>query len=227
MRTGTGTLSLAAVLLVCLAGGSAAAQTRGRTAARRPAPPPRKIEVHGFVDVGATRFTANQSFAAIFGSATGTVFGGGGGVVLPLNVFVDVRGSRFEKTGHRVFVSNGERFDLGINDTVTITPIELTGGYRFGRTRVIPYAGGGISWYRYQETDPFAAAGESPDQRFTGFHMLGGAEGRVLRWLGVAGEVEWARVADALGANPNSVSAAYGEHDLGGTTVRLKVVVGR
>jgi hypothetical protein len=186
------------------------------------------LDVHGFFDVGAMRFTANDSFNAVLGSPVGVVFGGGAGVVLPQNIFIDARASRFKKDGHRVVVADGDVFDLAITNTVTVTPFEITGGYRFGRSRdtVRPYAGGGISWYRYEETDQFATSGESVSERFTGFHLLGGAEYRVNTWLGIAGELAWASVPNALGQEPSSVAAAFGETNLGGTTFRAKVVIG-
>jgi len=187
------------------------------------------IDVHGFFDLGATRFTAANSFDAVLGSPVGIVFGGGAGVTLSRNIFVDVRASRFTKDGQRVAVNNGDVFALGISNTVTITPLEITGGYRFGQDRdtIRPYAGGGISWYRYQETDQFASEGEAVDERFTGFNLLGGAEFRLNTWLGLAGELAWASVPDALGQQPSSVGTAFGETNLGGTTVRARIVIGR
>ena len=186
------------------------------------------LEVHGFFDVGATLFTASESFKAVTGSSSGFVIGGGGGVTLPQKIFIDVRASRFKKDGQRVVVFNGDVLDLGIDNTITITPLEVTGGYRFGRTpdSVRPYAGGGISWYRYQETDAFAAS-DAVDERFTGFHLLGGAEFRLAKWLAAAGEVQWTTVPNALGQDPTSVGAVFDESNLGGTTFRAKVVIGR
>jgi opacity protein-like surface antigen len=214
--------------LTLLIATSAQAQVR-----RQPLPPARPqkqtLQIRGFFDVGGTTFTASDSFTTVLGSASGPVIGGGGGVVLPSNIFVNVRASRFRQQGRRVFVLDREVFDLGIENTVTVTPVELTGGYRFrfGRGRVLPYAGGGVGWYRYQETDEFAEAADEVDERFTGYHVMGGVDIPILKWLGAAAEVEWARVPDALGQNPNSVSAAFGETDLGGTTFRVKVVIGR
>jgi opacity protein-like surface antigen len=187
------------------------------------------LEVHGFFDVGAMRFSATDSFDAVFGSPVGIVFGGGGGVVLPQNIFIDVRASRFKKDGQRVFVNDGDVFELGITNTVTITPFEISAGYRFGRSRdvVRPYAGGGVSWYRYEETDQFATADESFKDTYTGFHLLGGAEIRVSKWLGIAGEAAWTTVPNGLGQQPGSVGTGFDETDLGGTTFRAKVVIGR
>lgn len=187
------------------------------------------LEVHGFFDVGGTAFTAHDSFNAVFGSSVGMMIGGGGGVVLPQQIFIDVRASRFKKDGRRVFVDNGDVFDLGIDNTVTITPLDFTGGYRFGRTRdsVRPYAGGGFSWYRYEETDQFATSDETSSDSFKGFHLLGGAEFRISKWLGAAGEVQWTSVPNALGQEASSVGQGFDETNLGGVTFRAKLVIGR
>jgi opacity protein-like surface antigen len=205
-------LAAVAVLLALVPG--AAAQT---------------LEPRGFADIGVTAFAASKSFEAVLGSSTGVVFGGGGGIVLPQNIFVDFRASRFQKTGSRVVVSDGEVFDLGIENTITITPVEITAGYQFGRARgnTRPYVGAGVGWYRYKESDRFATSGEAASETFTGFQVLGGAEFRVHRYVGLAGEVAWARVPDALGQEPGSAGTAFGETDLGGTTFRVKVVIGR
>ena len=182
--------------------------------------------LRGFGDVGATTFTAEQSFDAILGSKSGAVFGGGVEAV-ERQVFLNVRASRFRKTGHRVFLFEGEQFDLGIPTTITVTPVELTGGYRFPFwTRLVPYAGLGVGWHMFTETSDFATSNENVEDRFTGFHVLGGAEVRLARWIGLAGELQWATVPDAIGDDPNSVSHEFNESDLGGTTVRVKIVVG-
>ena len=184
--------------------------------------------IRGFGDVGATAFTAEQSFTAILGSRTGPVFGGGVEIVLPQRIFVSLRASRFRKTGERVFVSEGERFGLGIPTTVALTPLQITGGYRFPRViRLVPYAGAGPGWYRYTETSQFAREDEDVAERFSGFHILGGAEAQLAGWLSLGGELQWATVPDAIGNDVNSVAREFNETDLGGTTFRVKFVVGR
>ena len=183
----------------------------------------------GIIEVGATMFTASNSFEAILGTATGTVFGGGGELILPQQVFASVRVSRFQRSGERAFVFEGETFGLGIDTTVRVTPIEVTGGYRFGdlNRRLVPYVGTGIGWHRYQETSEFADDDENVRETFQGYHLLGGAEFRVTRWFGVGGEFQWTTVPDALGQDPNGVSAAFEETNLGGTAFRVRFVVGR
>ena len=193
-----------------------------------PASAQSRVSLRGFGDVGWTTFAAEQSFTAVLGSDTGRVFGGGVDVVLARRVFVTLRASRFRGVGQRVFLFDGMQFDLGIPTTITITPLELTTGYRFDRGwRLVPYGGAGISRNRYEETSAFSEASENVNARFSGYHVLGGAEVRLSRWLGAAAEAQWATVPDAFGDDPNSVSREFDESNLGGMTYRLKVVVGR
>jgi hypothetical protein len=85
--------------------------------------------------------------------------------------------------------------------------------------------GGGWSSYRYTETSEFADPGEEVHERYGGFHLLGGAEVQVLQWLSVGGEVAWSRVPNALG--DSGVAADFGEDNLGGTSLRVKITIGR
>jgi opacity protein-like surface antigen len=108
-------------------------------------------------------------------------------------------------------------------------PIEVSAGWRFPAPRrtVIPYLGGGVSWHRYKETSDFAASGEDAQFTKTGLQVLGGAEWRAARWIGVAGEAGWMYVPNAFDDAPSSVAAAFDEHDLGGAVFRVKAVIGR
>ena len=192
-------------------------------------PPAAEAQVgfRGFVDGGSTTFTAQKSFKAIFGTGTGLMYGGGGEAV-ERNIFLNLRASRFRKTGERVFIFEGQEFPLGIPETVTITPVQLNGGYRFDfGSWVVPYAGIGAGWYKYAETSTFNDASENVHETFKGFQLTGGAEFRLSRWLGAAAEAEWSRVANALGQDDNSVAKAFGETDLGGTTFRVRIIIGR
>ena len=193
-----------------------------------PADAQTEFMLRGFADAGTTTFAADQSFTAVLGSARGPVFGGGVEAVFPQRVFVHVRASRFRGTGQRVVLFNQTQFRLGIPTTITVTPLALVGGYRLDYGwRVVPYAGVGVGWHRYQETSRFAEASENIDTRFQGGHVLGGAELRVARWIGAAVEAEWTTVPNALGDDPNSVSGEFQESNLGGVTYRVKIVVGR
>jgi hypothetical protein len=147
---GAGIFALVA-LLISLAPGEAAAQAKPRP--RRPLPPPLPpptLEIGGYAMLGVMNFTAADSFDAILGSGSGTIFGGGARLGLPFGgLFVDVGAWRFRGDGERVFVFDGQEFPLDIPVEITITPLELTAGwqFRFRRApRFRPYVGGG-AWY--------------------------------------------------------------------------------
>jgi hypothetical protein len=178
---------------------------------------------------GQFNLAAADSFEAITGKANGPIFGGGARVGIPLGgLFVDVGAWRYRSEGERVFVSNGTVYPLNIPVEISLTPIELSGGWQFRLRRLpkfIPYVSAGVTSMRYQETSTFAASGEDTDETFYGYHVSGGAEFRVVRWVGLAGEVAWTTVPDSIGEG--GASAAFNESDLGGTTFRIKITVGR
>jgi hypothetical protein len=225
-----GTIAVALALLVSAGIPAAFAQTKPRP---RPAatsqPRPEGIQVGGYAMFGRINFTANESFDAVTGKPSGTIFGGGARVGLPLGgLFVDLGAWRYRGEGERVLVADDQVFRLGIPVEITVTPIELSAGWRFRIRRapkLVPYAGGGLTILKYQETSEFANAGDDVDDSFNGYHLLGGAEYRILRWLGVAGEASWSTVPDAIGES--GVSAAFDETDLGGTTFRIKITIGQ
>jgi hypothetical protein len=220
--------------------------------AKSPAQNPSPIRVRGVVTFGAAAFQAQESFEAILGSRSGPVYGGGGQLLLPWDFYAEVGVWHFSSDGERAFIGpNEEIFPLGVPLDVSITPIEITGGWRYrhcpqpprppgtprtkqpARTapaarpcapKVIPYVGGGLSLYKYTETSELADATEDVDERFTGFHLLGGAEVRVHRWIAVGGEIGWSSVPDAL---DGGVAAAFDEDNLGGVMFRVKLAIGR
>ncbi len=223
---------LTARSLVCAAVvGCALAQPQAAHAQQRPAAAPQEASIRAFGDIGATFFAASDTFDAVLGSSTGVFYGGGVEVVFPGRYFFNVRLSRVKKSGERVFVDEGEVFPLGIPVDVGITPVEVTGGYRFrprGRSQnVIPYIGAGVGWHRYSETSDFADSDEDVSKTFTGFHGLGGVEFRLSRLFAIGGEGQWTTVPDALGTETSSASEAFGEKNLGGFGFRVRFTIGR
>jgi hypothetical protein len=171
------------------------------------------VSLQGFGMAGVTSFSASQTFDAILDTHSGPIFGGGLRLIIPGGPYVEVGAWRFSQDGERVFASgNGQVFPLGIPTTVRMTPLEVTGGWRFrglfGR-RVTPYLG----------------AGEDVSDRFNGYHLTGGAELRLGRWVALTGDVMWTSVGDAIGSG--GVSEVFEEDDLGGTTVRVRLILGR
>lgn len=186
------------------------------------------FSVRLFGDAGVNRVAAPRSFNAIFGQASGPVFGGGAELVVASNWFVRVGAWRFREQGQRVVRLDNQTFRLGIPLAVSITPVEVSAGYRFpvGRgQRLMAYAGGGVSSHQYKETSTFADRDENMNERFTGYHALAGVEYRLHRVVGVAGELQYTTVPDALGAG--GLSAEFSEDDLGGVIVRARVLFGR
>ena len=207
-----------------------AADEQGRPAprtSRRPAPHANRLQFRAFGSIGTSWFAASSTFAAILGGGTGQDFGGG------LNItrgpgYLEIGARKFSKAGERVFVgSDGQVFPLGIPTDVTLTPLEIAAGWRF-RTRfgrVIPHLGAGYTRMKYEETSDFAESIENVSESFNGYHVVGGAEVRVARWVGLTGEVVWTSIPGALG--DGGASKAFDETNLGGTSIRLTLVIGR
>lgn len=224
-------LALPFTIVMLLAGPGAIdalaqAKPRPRPSASRPS---RTIQIGGYAMVGRGDFTAAESFDAILGGHSGPIFGGGARIGLPFGgLFVDVGAWRFHDEGERVFVTGNEIVPLNIPVEVTITPFEISAGWQFRLRRVpklVPYLAGGFTSYGYEETSQFSTGAEDADERFTGYHAMGGADYRITRWIGIGGEFVWTTVPDAIGEA--GVSALFDETDLGGTSVRLKITIGR
>jgi hypothetical protein len=195
----------------------------------RTIPPPDDtpaVTLHPFFVLSGEQMAAKTSFNAIFGQSFEPFFGGGVDVLLRHGIWVDFTVSHFGKTGQRAFLNNGQAFQLGIPLTVSVTPIEFSGGYRFRAFRgIVPYAGAGAGSYGYDESSPDSVGTEKVSVRHTGYLLVGGAEARVQKWLSVAGDVQFTRVMGILGTS--GISKDAGENDLGGIAVRVKVIVGK
>ena len=195
-----------------------------------------RIAMRGFADAGLTVFTATQSFKAILGTPAGAVFGGGLEVGLTRNVFLSLGASRFSRTGERVFVFQNQVFKLNVPDTITVTPLQLSAGYRFlgprptrftRPARFTPYAGGGVGWYRLSETSVHSTSDDDEKTTHAGYHVLAGVETPIRRWMAAAVDAQWALVPNAFGDSASSVARLYDEHDLGGFTLSLRIIVGQ
>jgi opacity protein-like surface antigen len=181
--------------------------------------------IRAFGDAGGQLFTARNSFDAILGRKLSSVYGAGGQIVLPNGVFVQASVDRLRHNGSLALGSGDQVFSLGIPNRLTVTPVQVTGGYRVENTaRLASYFGGGVGWHTLKEESPSIPGAQPITTRNVGYHVLGGAELNVLRWVWIAGEVQWATVPKALGES--GVSAVFGEEDLGGTTFRFKIFFG-
>ena len=189
---------------------------------------PPGLSIRPFFMATDQSFAAVDTFDAVFGKTFFPFFGGGVQVVVHDRFVVELSASRFQQTGERAYISNGKAFKLGIPLTATITPFEITGGYRFRLRklpRVRPYAAAGFGSYAYKETSTFAEAGDDVDTTHSGVVVNGGAEFRLHRWVGLAIDVQYSHIPGILGTG--GVSQQAGESDLGGVAARFKLVVGR
>ena len=151
-------------------------------------------------------------------------FVGGGVQVVVFDRFVaEIGASRARLTGERAFHSGGTTYRLGIPLTATITPLEVTGGYRFPLwEHARPYVAAGFGSYSYKETSDFSDPGENIDTRRNGFVVNGGFEFRLHRWVGVAVDVQYSRREEGI-LGEGGLSQQFGEDDLGGVAARFKL----
>jgi len=202
-----------------------AAQTR-RTIPTSSTDP--QVSLRGYGMVSEQEFSAQTTFNAVFGQAAQPFWGGGGELVFRDGIYVSVGASRFTKTGQRAFRANGKTFQLGIPLTATVTPVEVSGGYRFRIRRyrsVIPYVGAGVGSYAYTEKSSFSDPTENVDTRHVGELVVGGAEFRVHRWVGLSIDAQYTHIPGVLGTG--GISKDVNENDLGGVAARFRVIVGR
>jgi hypothetical protein len=181
------------------------------------------VSLRPFFMVAAEKFSAKETFSAVFGSSVQPVYGGGVEVAFRNGLYFDVTASRFKKTGERAFFFNGEGFGLDIPLTATVTPVEFTVGARTNPApNVYPYFGGGIGSYKYKEESEFD---EDFSKSHLGWLIVLGVEYRFNGLVAISGDVQYTQVHGIIGAG--GVSLETGESDLGGTAGRFRILVGR
>jgi opacity protein-like surface antigen len=201
-----------------------------RPAPRRPAtsPPPARRPGSdpwkGFVQFGYGRFTAERTFDAVLGSSLGPWFGGGVRYGRRTGIFIDGSVEHFRSTGERVFVDDGTVFSLGVEDTVYITPLMASGGYRLGIGRAVAYGGAGVGAYLFRETSAFADDDENVSQTNAAYRGLAGIEWPFSPRYALDVEVQYTSVPDALSGG---AAAALQESNLGGIHLVARIVFGR
>jgi hypothetical protein len=231
-----GRVVMLAFVALAIASSPAAAQDRAaREQAAAPAPrrapaarPPVGIRAYGLFD--SEHMSASQSFDAVLGTSRLSGFGVGGDVLhVWRGVFARVSFSSFSKTGSRAAVSGSTGTSLNIPDKVSMTPIELGGGWRFApldkRGRIATYLGLGTLLLKYSETSDHADAGENTSATYHGYVFFGGMDVTLARHLTLGVEGEIRSVPNAIGQH--GTSAAFGETNLGGAALRFLFGVSR
>lgn len=196
-------------------------QPRAQAAPAKPKP-----GLRGYVIAGSSTLAAEQTFDAVGAAHSRPVFGGGVQVTnIWKGLFADVGASQLTVDGRRVFVDDGQVFDLGIPLTVTMRPLDFAGGWRLGVGPVSPYAGVGVTYLSYEESSSFADSDEDVTERRAGLLVLVGADVRVWRWIHAGGDFRWRRVRGILGEG--GASGAFGEDDAGGFAAAVRMSIGR
>ncbi len=214
------------LLIAVLMATAAAAQSPAPRPEPRPEPAPHAVTARFFADAGFDLLHAVDSLHAIFDRNSAGSFGGGLRVVLPRGLFADVRAGRFQMTGERTFLFEGRSYPLGVADTLTVIPIQVSLAVRAGRpgARAVPYMGAGAGWYRAREQSAFSDASETAERTTPGIHLMGGADVRLWTRFGLGGEVDWSHVPDGLAGT--GVATSLQDTNLGGVSVRMRVLVG-
>jgi len=202
-----------------------------RSAATR-VPPTSKsnpgVRAYGFTEF--ENLKASESFTAVLGTARLNFFGGGADAVnLWKGLFARFTFSHSSKTGTRVFVDSSQNvFPLNIPLTVSMTPFEVGGGWRFGsldtKGRIVPFIGAGLVFLNYKESSSFSLNGEDTDQTFSGTMIFGGIEVGIVQHVNVAVEGLYRHVPDAIGEA--GISNLFDENNLGGSVIRFRFGVG-
>jgi len=217
MRMSFRYLLIPAALLLALPS-AVSAQTRSTHAS--------SIGVHAYTAVDLDVVAASQTFDATVGTSHFPAYGGGVDITdIWKHVFARVAVTHLTKKGTRVFVDGGQVFSLGIPLTLTMTPIEAGGGWRFASShaRITPYAGASALAVKYSVTYKTDTPSENESATYKGGSIFGGAEFGVYKWIVVGAEGQYRFVPNALGKS--GVSQAYNETDLGGVTARVTIGV--
>ena len=168
--------------------------------------------------------SAASSAKAVFGGSSGSAaFGFWARYSFGGSLFVSAGTRVFQKEGQRVFVAGGQGqvFGLGHPLRVRLIPIYAVVGYRLStKAGIVPYLalGGGLTSFREESTVGGVTDAASRSQ--ASGHLAAGVEyrrGSVLAGL----EGMWSTVPDSIGVG--GVSQVYGETDLGGFSVALRL----
>jgi opacity protein-like surface antigen len=182
------------------------------------------FRAYGLFDTTTT--AASKSFDAVFGSSQVFAPGGGAEVDVWQHLFLRIAVTHSQQTGSRVFVDDsGNVFNLNIPTTVTMTPIEAGGGWRFASaSRITPYIGAAFISLGYQQTSDFAQATDNVNERYIGSEGFGGVDFKISKNFFAGAEAQYRHI--AVPSVSSSVMSQFNDSDLGGFTVRVRVGFG-
>jgi opacity protein-like surface antigen len=210
--TSARTLAVLMTLAAALPPASAAAQGLG---------------IRGYATAGIAQLAAQDTFEAVADTSQQPMFGGGVQLTnIWRGLFADLAVTQIQTIdGERVFVEDGEVFELNIPLEVEMRPVDLIGGWRLTFGRISPYVGGGVTFFSYKETSEGADPDENVNTRENGPVFLGGVDVSIVSWLHAGAEVRYRQVKGILGEG--GVSGEFSEDNAGGLTAAVRISVGR
>lgn len=161
---------------------------------------------------------AKESFRAVTGSPGGFIYGAGAKVDLPYGLFLTGGVDYFKKSGSRVFVSGSKIFRTDIPLTSSILAVTAGGGYQlYRKEKFSPYVGGGMGFFRYQETSQAKVSIPKFEMNKVSFFLLFGLEFLKRSRMSFSVEGRWTYLPNMIGEG--GVSHYYGEDNLGGMSL--------
>jgi opacity protein-like surface antigen len=185
------------------------------------------LGIRGYATFGVAQLAAKDSFEAVADTSQQPLFGGGVQVTnIWRGVFADLGVAQIQTIdGERVFVEDGDVFELNIPLEVKMRSVDLAAGWRLAFGRISPYVGAGVSFFTYQETAEGNDPDENVDESKSGPLFLGGVDVTILSWLHAGGEIRYRQVTGIL--DVGGVSAEFSEDNAGGLTAALRISIGR
>jgi hypothetical protein len=115
--------------------------------------------------------------------------------------------SYFGDQGERVEMIDGEIVPLGIALSLSLRPIEFSGGYRLpayrfgrrGQVTLVPFVGAGAGVVRYHEETDDANPDENVSERVASYHVLLGLDVPLGRRVAIGAEFRRRWVPDGAG----------------------------
>jgi len=205
-----------------------AAAALGVPSMARAGDPPLRVQAFAAIDFNV--FSASKTYDAIFGSSTIPGYGGGADITgLYKNLFIRFDVTRVTKTGSRVFVDNGQVFNLNQPAKLSLTPIQIGAGWRFvsknKKVKVTPYAGGGVLIEPYR-VEYSLSTDVNESETFTGGTLFGGVDYPITKVLVLGGEAQYRILPNALQSSlASSAANAFNEKNGGGFTGRIVIGV--
>jgi hypothetical protein len=197
-----------------------------------PAPPrsePRSVWIGAHLLFGRQSQSASDSFVAILGRSSGLVWGAGVELTFGSGLFARADISFFGTQGQRVELVDGDIVPLGIPVSISLNPIEFSGGFRWpalalgGRwdVKLVPFVAAGAGVLRFREQTDEQHPEESAHEAHSSAHVLVGLDVPLGEQMAFGVELARRWVPDGLGTG--GVSRALGDTDLGGSTVRVRI----